>query len=167
MTDTEILRPTPERTRKADHLADDGQPTKDQPYIRAARLGTAWDRYKRDRDGQGRLLADSEMILTRSQIATGEDYISNYHKGMWGGPSGSKYEPGVSGAFSGPPAHQLDCQKAVWKLEAKVNPRRLVVFAQSVLIDGQAADGVAKAYGYHPKAGIELLRVVLDMMGGE
>lgn len=166
MTDSEILRPTKERERLADHIADDGAPTKDQPYIRAARLGTAWDRYCRSKDAEGKPLQDSQMILTRAQIASGEEYITNYHKGMWGGPSGSKYEPGVSGSFGGPPAHQLDCQKAVWRLESKLRHHERIL-VQLVLIDGQSAEEWAKRTGRHPKSGIWYLRDALDAMGGE
>ena len=166
MTDSEVLRPTAERLRKADHLADDGSPTKDQPYIRAARLGTAWDRYKRDRDAEGRLLDDEDMILKRHQIAAGNAYIEAYHKGMWGGPSGSKYEPGVSGSFGGPPAHQLDCQKKVWRLESKLRHHERIL-VQLVLIDGQSAEEWAKRTGRHPKSGIWYLRDALDAMGAD
>lgn len=167
MTDSEPLRPTNQRILKADHILDDGSPTKEKPYVRAQRLGTAWDRYSRSKDGEGRVLADSEMTLTRAQIAIGEEYIQAYYRGMWGGPVGSRMEPGVSGSFAGPPAHQLDQQKRVWRLESKLKPEWLRTLVQIVLIDGLSAEEWARRTGRHPKSGIEIFRLCLDMMGAE
>lgn len=167
MTEAQALRATPQRLHKSDHELDDGNPTKDQPYVRPQRLGTAWDRYSRDRDKDGRLLADEDMILTRRQVATGTAYINLYEGSMWGGVGCPKYEPSISSSFKGVPATQIDRAKELRRMEAMVRPQYLIPMIQLVLIDGLSAEEWAKRTGRHPKSGIWFLRTVLDMMGGE
>lgn len=168
MTDTnEIQRPTRERESKADHVADDGKPTQEKPFVRAMRLGTAWDRYCRDRDKDGKLLADEDMILTRRQIATGNDYIEAVHAGLWGGAVGSKMEPRVASGFKGPPAAAIDAGKKAAEMENRLNPRYLVSLAQAVLLEGFSAETWATATGRKVNSGIHYLRIALDQMCGD
>lgn len=142
MTDANPLRPTPERLRLADHLADDGAPTKDQPYVRAARLGTAWDLYCKTKNRNGNPIPDHELTLTRAQIAAGNHYANDYALSMWGQARISKTEPSVSGGTSGIPAARLDARKAVWRAEAKLS-RYGAVMLQCVIFDGMPIEGWA------------------------
>ncbi len=162
MTDSElILRPTPERTRKADHLADDGQPTKDQPYIRAAKLGTPWDRYCRTKNRNGNPLPDHELLLSRAQIAAGDHYAGDYAMSMWGQARISTGEPGVSGSCHGVPASRIDARKAVWKAEAHLSFRQPAML-QAIIFDAIAIEAYAAAVGFGTMADpMDLLRAAL------
>ena len=162
---SEILSPTPERIAKADHF-DRGDPENTSlEHRKPQRLGTAWDRYARDRGAASdKILTEEEMILTRAQIATGWAYIDAYIKGMWGGPVLSRFETGSGGTVPGVPAYALDAQRAVWRMEARLKHQHLITLIQLVLIDGLAADEWARRTGRHPKSGIEILRLALDLM---
>jgi len=165
---TDQLTPTKERLSKADHLADDGKPTQEKPYARPQRLGTAWDRYSRTKDAEGKPIADDGLILTRAQIGTGELYLANYIKGMWGGPVMSRFETGSRGSVPGVPAHCLDAQKRLWRMQDRLkHAPYLVTLVDLVLIDGLSAEDWAKRTGRPEKHGIAYFRVALDLMGGE
>src|SRR5262249_54407346 len=116
---------------------------------------------------EGKLLADEEMILTRAQIAIGLDYIAKFEGSSWGYPGATKLEPGVSSTYRGVPAGAIDRAKKVRDLEAKLKPQYLVSLVRAVLLEGYSAETWAGATGRHPKSGIELFRVCLDMMGAE
>ena len=167
MTDQDHIRPTKERVRHADHMADDGKPTQKEPYVRAQRLGTAWDRYSRDRDKDGKLLDDEAMILTRRQIAAGTAYIDAHEGATWGYPSGAGLEPRVSSSFKGPPADCVDAGIAIQKMEDRIRPRYLISLLQAVCLEGHSAETWAGATGRHPKSGVELFRATLDMISAE
>lgn len=164
MTDTQdAIRPTQERVNHADHIGDDGRPTREQPYARPVRLGTPWDHYSRTKNRLGNPIPDSELTLTRSQIEAGNHYALSYEVALLGRVGVSKFEPSVDGVTFGLPKKAEEARRELWRAEACLTSFQPVML-QCVLFDGVTIEEWSARTKRLDKAPLWYLRDALDRL---
>lgn len=155
------VRPTPERVARADDVEpgnyDDGSPTKAEPHVRKARLGTAWDRYSHP----GK---DGLAVLEAHQVLAGNQYAKEYDKAGYGKIAVGQFEPAVDGGSGKPESEYMwAARDRLAKAQRLLRPHELTLL-QCVLLEGLPAKEWARRTGRHFRAGLPYLRDTLDVL---
>lgn len=149
-----IVRPTRERIAKAAGY-DQGEPTREEPRPRAARLLTPWDRYRSPHPITGR------FALERHQVMAGEQYATDYDLALLGRVAVGSMEPSVDGGVKELPT-------AAWAARARLTKAHIMLrhyeidLLRCILLDGVSAEQWALSRTRNAKSGLAALRDALD-----